>query len=80
MLLTLAIQGNTQAQTFVYSANPTDAAQLAGSILALKLDTYMQFNETFPGFGGFLPSFEVDSTTMRPSQKWQKRVSAIDNG
>ena len=80
MLLTLAINGNSQAQTFVYSANPADAAERAASILALKLDAYLEFNQTYPGFGGLLPQFESNVTTFRASQEWQNRVSAADNG
>lgn len=80
MLLALAIHGNAQAQTFIYSVNPGDAAHMAASILALKLDTYLAFNHTFPGFGGFLPEFEANVTAMRPAAGWLNKVSAADSG
>lgn len=80
MLLTHAIAGNPQASTFVYSANPADAAQRAASILKVKLSTYVMFNNTYPGFGGFLPSFEIGNTTIWPTKEFDHKVSALDNG
>lgn len=80
MLLTLAINGSHQASTFVYPANPVDAPEIAAAILNSKLDTYLAFNSTFPGYGGFLPTFESDMASIRPAGDWNGRLSAADNG
>jgi hypothetical protein len=46
-----------------------------------KLATYQKFNETFPGFGGFLPWYaNYDNGTIQPTWDWVNRVPALDNG
>ncbi|KAK5071217.1 hypothetical protein LTR64_007721 [Lithohypha guttulata] len=80
MLLTLALNGSARASTFIYPANPTDAGEIAASILTTKLNTYTAFNQSFPGYGGFLPGLEVNSAIARPSYDWRNKVSAADNG
>jgi hypothetical protein len=80
MLLTHAIAGNRHASTFVYPANPSNAAELAVGILHTKLSTYIAFNNTYPGFGGFLPTFEIVGIGIRPVNGSSHRVSAFDNG
>lgn len=80
MLLTHALAGNAQAATFVYPADPTSATALALGILTKKLSTYVQFNVTFPGFGGFLPEFEIGNTTIWPKSGFDHKVAALDNG
>lgn len=80
MLLTHAIAGNPLASTFVYSTNPSGAAEWATAILDRKLATYRNFNHTYPGYGGFLPTFEGDLTSIWPTKDWNNRLSAADNG
>lgn len=80
MLLTHALAGNPQAAIFVYPANPSEAANLAFGILTKKLSTYIQFNTTYPGYGGFLPNFEIGNTSISPANDSNHKVSALDNG
>lgn len=80
MLLTHVLAGNSQAATFVYPANPSEAAALAFGILTKKLQTHMQFNATYPGFGGFLPEFEVVNMTISPTGTYGHKISALSNG
>lgn len=80
MLLTHAIAGNSHAATFVDSANPADAAELAVAILNTKLSTYTAFNNTYPGYGGFLPIFEIVGQEIQPLSSSSHTVSAVDNG
>lgn len=61
MLYAHAIAGSPQAARFLSPDNPGAAPDVAIQILTLKLQTYLQFNETFPGFGGFLPWYTGDS-------------------
>lgn len=80
MLYAHAIAGNQQAATFVYPQNRLDAPQWAAAILNTKLQTYLNFNATYPGFGGFLPWFLANETNIRPTSDWVNRVPALDNG
>lgn len=80
MLLTHAIAGSSHASTFVYSANPADAAERAVAILNTKLATYKAFNNTYPGYGGFLPTFEIFDGAIGPVNGSIHTVSAVDNG
>lgn len=45
-----------------------------------KLQTYLKFNETYPGFGGFLPWFTSSTQDITPTLDWVNRVPALDNG
>jgi hypothetical protein len=45
-----------------------------------KLQTYLKFNETYPGFGGFLPWFTSSTQDITPTWDWINRVPALDNG
>lgn len=49
-------------------------------ILTTKLNTYLTFNETYPGFGGMLPWFLANETSIRPTADWEDRIPALDNG
>lgn len=80
IVYTHAVAGNRQAATFVYPQNPSDAPLWAAAILNTKLQTYLAFNETYPGFGGFLPWFLANETSIRPTADWVNRVPALDNG
>lgn len=80
MLLTHAIAGDPQAATFVYPSNPANATALAFGVLARKFSTYSQFNSSYPGFGGFLPDFEIRNSTIWPTSDFDYKVSALDNG
>jgi hypothetical protein len=80
MLYAHAIAGSQDAARFLSSANPGAAPDIAASIMKTKLDTYLRFNQTYPGFGGFLPWFMSDSQEITPTWDWVNRVPALDNG
>lgn len=80
MVYTHALAGNKNAAAFVYPQNPSDAPEWAAAILNTKLQTYLAFNQTYPGFGGFLPWFLANETAIRPTGDWVNRVPALDNG
>lgn len=80
MVYAHAIAGDQLAATYVYPQNPSDAPEWAVAVLTSKLRTYLTFNSSYPGFGGFLPWFLANETTIRPTSDWVNRVPALDNG
>lgn len=80
MLYTHAINGSSDAARFLSPKNPAAAPGIAVSIMETKLQTYLQFNQTYPGFGGFLPWFESDIAEIKPTWDWVNRVPGLDNG
>ena len=81
MLLILAINGNSVAQEFVSSGAPELAEAKAISILLKKIASYKNFQNTNPGFSGFLPGWFLTSDTgFTPDQNWENRISALDSG
>jgi hypothetical protein len=80
MLYTHALSGSPDAARFLYPQNPSQAPNIAFGVMKLKLKTYLKFNETFPGFGGFLPWFTADEIDLKPTYDWVNRVPALDNG
>ncbi|THC93507.1 hypothetical protein EYZ11_007031 [Aspergillus tanneri] len=56
------------------------APDVALSILKAKLNTCLRFNNTYPGFGGFLPWFTADIRDPAPTSDWVNRAPALDNG
>jgi hypothetical protein len=49
-------------------------------LLEAKAVAYERFDGRFPGFGGFLPWYEIQAGEARPLKNWQDRVPALDNG
>lgn len=80
MVYAHAIAGDPYAARFVYPQNTADAGQIAVAIMALKLNTYLAFNTTYPGYGGFLPWFFSNESGIQPSPDWVNRVPALENG
>jgi len=80
MILAHAVAGDPLAARFLSPHVPHDAPRIAVEILETKLQTYLKFNETFPGFGGFLPWFANSGTAIQPTWDWVNRVPALDNG
>lgn len=80
MVYAHAITGNPLAARFVYPQAPEDSAQWAAAMLSAKLKAYLTFNQTYPGFGGFIPWFLANGTTMVPTSDWVNRVPGLDNG
>lgn len=80
MLYTHAIAGSPQAARFLTPQNPAAAPDFVASILELKLQAYLQFNATYPGFGGFLPWFTSSTQELSPVSNWVNQVPGLDNG
>jgi len=80
MLYTHAIAGSQQAARFLTPENPSAAPGFVASILKLKLETYLQFNASYPGFGGFLPWFTSSTQEISPVWNWVNQVPGLDNG
>ena len=83
MMYVHAIAGNHLASTFVYPEAYSTAAEYAVAMLSEKLNAYKAFNQSYPGYGGYLPWFlanNTESTDMQPTNDWENRVPALDNG
>lgn len=84
MIYAQALNGNKDAARFLSPNDPGLAKTIAFNIMKTKLQTYLTFNQTYPGFGGYLPWFlqtvNGNSTTVSPTADWVNRVPALDNG
>lgn len=80
MLYTHAIAGSRRAARFLTPHHLAEAPGLAASIMRTKLQTYLRFNQTHPGFGGFLPWMTTSEDELSPTWDWKNRVPALDNG
>lgn len=80
MVYAHAIAGSQKAARFLSPDQPGQAPAIAASIMKTKLQTYLQFNQTFPGFGGFLPWMTTSEATVTPTWDWNNRVPGLDNG
>lgn len=80
MVYTHAIAGSPEAARFLTPDSPGSAPDFVVSILELKLQTYLQFNQSFPGFGGFLPWFTSSTVEISPVWNWVNQVPGLDNG
>ncbi|CAF3446079.1 unnamed protein product [Fusarium graminearum] len=80
MLYAQAISGSKEAARFLTPENLQAAPAFAASIMETKLNTYKQFNQTYPGFGGFLPWIKTDVQKISPQNDWDDRVPGLDNG
>jgi len=77
-----ALSGDPLAATFISPDDPSSAPNTVAGIMRAKLATYQKFNETFPGFGGFLPWFSnsPNKAEISPTWDWVNRVPGLDNG
>jgi hypothetical protein len=80
MLYSHALAGSHHAAQFLSPNNLAQAPDIAFNIMSLKLKTYLRFNDTYPGFGGFLPWYTGDTVDISPTWDWVNRVPALDNG
>jgi hypothetical protein len=95
--LVKALQGDRIAELAIGGSVPGgDAKAIALDRLRRKIDSYASFNERYPGFGGFLPWFQVDGKPGErrmapvfqkgdpdrgtPANDWRKKAPALDNG
>ncbi|KAJ3533712.1 hypothetical protein NM208_g7860 [Fusarium decemcellulare] len=77
MLYAQAISGSKEAARFLTPDNLGAAPAFAASIMETKLKTYLQFNQTYPGFGGFLPWIKTDVQDIKPQDGWDDRVPEL---
>ncbi|KAJ5963618.1 uncharacterized protein N7479_003494 [Penicillium vulpinum] len=70
MLYAHAIAGSPEAARFLSPENLAKAPTTAASTMQRKLQTYLKFNETYPGFGGFLPWVTADIQDITPRSDW----------
>jgi hypothetical protein len=77
-----ALEGDPSAQRLLTPdpAHPESAVARAIDVLTAKISTYERFNREYPGFGGFLPWYEVKDGHIEPARGWGDRVPSLDNG
>ena len=80
MVLTHALNGDRYAARFLSPTDLSEAPELAFGVMSTKLQSYLQFNQTFPGYGGYLPWFLQGGSELTPTDDWANRVPALDNG
>jgi hypothetical protein len=82
ILLVKAIEGDPTARALLTPdpAHPERAVDVAVDVLQKKIATYRAFDRAYPGFGGFLPWYKIESGKMLPTDDWTDRVPGLDNG
>jgi len=82
MMLAKALQGNTKALRFICNncTSTDDSLQYTLQIITNKITSYENWNTNFPGFGGFLPWFDVTDEGCVPNSGWTNQVPGLDNG
>lgn len=75
-LLALALEGNKHALEFTGGFDKTI------ELLQTKIAGYIQFNQSYPGFGCFTPwvGFNAETGAIEPLDSWANRVPGLDNG
>jgi hypothetical protein len=78
-MLALALNGDKHALKF------TGGFEATLDMLRLKMDGYLAFNATYPGYGCFHPwvSFDLEKGTVEVIESWTTpyyRVPGLDNG
>jgi hypothetical protein len=74
-----AVKGDPKAALVVGKGNVEASKRIAADILDKKMDTYMKFNEKYPGYGGLLPWFK-SGKEITPTDDWVGRIPGLDNG
>eukprot|EP00347_Sterkiella_histriomuscorum_P017499 403349118 len=72
-LLAKVLQGNKLALNFYSKEEALD-------MLTKKITSYEIFDQTYPGYGGFLPWVAIKQDTITPTWDWETAVPALDNG
>ena len=80
MVLAHAINGDSDAARFISPHSPSSAPDIAYGLMKQKLETYLAFNKTYPGFGGYLPWYNNTYKVLAPTDDWVNRVPGLDNG
>lgn len=50
------------------------------SMMERKVNSYIKFNNDFPGFGGYLPWYHVSDDGIGLQWDWTDKVPSLDNG
>lgn len=80
MIYAQVIAGHKDAARFVSPDKPSDATGIVVDLLEKKYDTYIRFNDSYPGFGGMLPWILSDEQDISPQDGWNNRIPGLDNG
>jgi hypothetical protein len=59
---------------------PFGAVNDVFNVLNAKMNSYEDFNKAYPGYGWFLPWYQIVNNTVSPSSDWVDRVPSLDNG
>lgn len=74
MVYAHALAGDRAAARFVSPGSPRDAPEIAYQLMQKKLATYLAFNASFPGFGGYLPWYNNTNANIEPTWDWVCRA------
>ncbi len=74
-----AIQGDPRAVLVVGKGDVEASKKIAADILDKKMDTYMKFQEDYPGYNGMLPWFKIGDK-ITPTDDWAGKIPGLDNG
>jgi hypothetical protein len=82
MMLARALEGNEYARIFVSPDDQTDSVVVDRvlTILERKVTTLEDWNDNYPGFGGYLPWVANYPSGVVPMPAWTNSVPALDNG
>ena len=81
MVLAHALAGDSAAARFLSPKYPAEAPEIAYGLMKQKLQTYLTFNKSFAGFGGYLPWYNnTGDKPLQPTSDWVNRVPGLDNG
>jgi hypothetical protein len=84
MLSLSLIKNNSQitdmARIFINNLNPLYSEKKAIDILTKKIQSYENFDQKYPGFGGFLPWFIILDDGLIPTDDFKNKVPGLDNG
>uniref|UniRef100_A0A914VFS2 GPI anchored protein n=1 Tax=Plectus sambesii TaxID=2011161 RepID=A0A914VFS2_9BILA len=85
-LLALAIEGKSKYAVNFFQSS-MQAVHWNGTVqeyvidqLTRKIGSYEQFNQQYPGFGGFLPWYALNDSGVQLLNGWASKVPALDNG
>ncbi|GAB7361788.1 hypothetical protein MBLNU230_g1832t1 [Neophaeotheca triangularis] len=80
MVLVHALDEHPDAGRFVAPWNHAAAPAVAYNIMHRKGQTYLHFNASFLGFGGFLPWYDDTYNAIRPARHRSNLLSSLGNG
>lgn len=80
MVLAHGLAAHPAAARFLSPAAVEQTPDIAFALMKQKLETYLAFNASYPGFGGYLPWYNNTFADIEPTNDWVDRVPALDNG